>query len=145
MSPAEQVLAAITDLAKASDVADQWDQAPALYSVRRPGLADEPVSLRGFALPSQVWAGRPPEVLARLAHGFETAPQPVRELIGKVTPCCLHGVVFQCETWTVTGEIDQDSPRARRIEAMASRGLLHQHEDRIETRSLMAVDRHGGR
>lgn len=98
----------------------------------------EPV-LRSLLLPEEVWAlDRPPAVLARLASGAAEFTR----LLSAVAPEGLHGAAFRCESWTVAEPPPGTAERSE-LEADAHAHRLHLRPDRVEARSMWAVDRAG--
>lgn len=126
------------EAALAAEVSDrsEWDEPPGLYFLRVDGGE---CALRPQAVPVSCWAmGPPSRVLEAIADGFGQ----FSGLLQPAAPEGLYGVAFRCEMWEVRtglpGAEDHDQ-----AQAMAHERRLYQHPDRIEVRSIWAVDRYG--
>ena len=114
----------------------EWDEPPCLYFLRVDGGECE---VRPLQVPEHYWAAAPPgHVLSALADGMGQ----FSGLLRSAAPEGLYGAAFRCEMWEVRtglpGTEDHD-----RAEAMAHERRLYTHPDRVETRSIWAVDRGG--
>jgi hypothetical protein len=114
----------------------EWDEAPCLYFLSMSGGGCE---VRPQAVPEDYWGMAPPgRVLAALADGLGQ----FSGLLQSTAPEGLYGAAFRCEMWEVrTGP--PGAPDHDRAQAMADERRLREHPDRVETRSIWAVDRGG--
>lgn len=115
----------------------EWDERPGLYSV---GYEGGEGFVREVPLPDSVWASGPPvQVLTVIADGAGDWAAQLR----KVVPPGLYGVAFFSEVWMAsarhgTPEGDDLLRRAR-----AANGRVSTLDDRVEARTMWAVDRAG--
>ena len=114
----------------------EWDEPPGLWFLYLRG--GEPV-LSQVEIPDFIWAtGPPPAVLAALAEGLGEFSGFLRAS----APEGLHGAGFYCETWTVMQPPAGTAERSELMaDAMARR--VWTRADRVEARSMWAVDRAG--
>ena len=113
----------------------EWDEPPQLSTLYagagQPRLAKIP-------LPDEAWAAAgPAEVLTAVADAV-TKGAPILQT---VVPAGLYGVAFRCEAWQLTGVPGTEHARQAMRDARAHR--LKTRPDRIEIRSIFAVDRAG--
>jgi hypothetical protein len=130
---AEKILAAL-----AAEVGSrtEWDEPPALYFLH---LADGKCLARPIDIPRAIWASGPPAlVLSAMADCME----PFADLLRQISPEGLRGAAFYSETWTVR---QPEAGTALRSEVMADAMAhrLHTRPDRVEARTMWAVDRAG--
>lgn len=117
----------------------EWDQRPEVYTLYYSGGG---ATLRRIPLPDWAWAGRPPVmVLASLAD----AGGACAGLLQQVTSGApgLHGAAFFTEIWmaqAVAGTAAEQDLLAR---ARAVGGRASKLAERVEARSIWAVDRAG--
>lgn len=116
-----------------------WDERPGLYFIRYGGGE---CSLREFPVTDAIWMSGPPaQVLAGIA---DAVASPLATLmLGHATPPDLYGAAFYTEAWiatAVTGTPEGDDLVAR---AKAAGGRVSKLADRIEARTMCAVDRAG--
>lgn len=113
-----------------------WDEPPALFwlALERgvPQLVPAPVA-------PGTWSLAPPAaVLSGLADGCAEYAGPLQ----RSAPDGLHGAAFYSEIWTVMHRPDDTAGIARSTEdARAHR--IHERPDRVEARTMWAVDRAG--
>lgn len=113
-----------------------WDEPPGLWFLYLQG--GEAV-LRHIDLPLFIWTlDRPPVVPSRLADGLGE----FSGLLSSAAPEGLHGAAFYTETWTVA---EPPAGTAERSELLSDSYAhrLHLRPDRVEARSMWAVDRAG--
>ena len=82
--------------------------------------------------------GCPPRILERIADGLGN----FSGLLQAGAPEGLHGAAFRSEMWEVHGD-PADAAGLARAEADAKARRLYTRPDRIEVRSMWAVDRAG--
>lgn len=113
-----------------------WDEPPALYFLYLEGGQPR---LSQILVPLRMWAlDRPPQVLERLSRATgKWAP-----LLQATAPEGLHGAAFYCETWAVDQAPPGTAERSE-VEADAWAHRLYLRDDRVEARSMWAVDRAG--
>jgi hypothetical protein len=116
----------------------EWDQRPELFTLYYGGGRCD---LRPVPLPDWAWAGRPPVmVLASLAD-VGGACAGLLQQVASGAPG-LHGAAFFTEIWMAeaagTAEVEDLLARARAVGGRASKLA-----DRVEARSIWAVDRAG--
>ena len=106
----------------------EWDEAPALLFLYRDsgGYRYSDASL----ISDSDWDCRPPVTLHRFA--VMTEMPDVGRMLSAVAPHNLAGAVFRCESWAVT-------QRKGDVMSPEWRGHLHEHPDRVETRTAFAV------
>jgi hypothetical protein len=113
-----------------------WDEPPGLYFLYLEGGKPR---LSGLRFPDGIWAsGRPPEVLDAVSRCWDD----FRGLLRQAAPQALHGAAFRCEMWRVETP-PEDSPEYQEARRMALQRRLREHLDRVEGRSMWAVDRAG--
>jgi hypothetical protein len=114
----------------------EWDEPPCLYFLY---LEDGKCRLSRFPVPDAVWGSGPPAgVLSAMADciaGFSG-------LLHPIAPGTPHGAAFYTETWTV---LQPPPGTAERSEVMADAMAhkVHTRSDRVEARTMWAVDRAG--
>jgi hypothetical protein len=113
-----------------------WDEPPGLYwlTVERgePSLAPAPIPWDAWSL------GPPAGVLSAIADGCRGSAGALHSF----APDGLHGAAFFTETWMVIRPSDAAAEIAEaKADARAHR--IHQRPDRVEARSMWAVDRAG--
>ena len=124
--------------ALAAEVASrtEWDQPPGLFWLAleggEPRLVPAPVELGTWSL------GPPAAVLSALADGCGLFSDGLR----KAAPEGLHGAAFFTESW-FTAHSPEDKAGIAAAEADARAHRIHTRPDRIEARSMWAVDRAG--
>ncbi len=113
-----------------------WDEPPALFFLYLEGGRCRASQLD---LPEAYWDAAPPaQVLRALAEGMGE----FSGLLQSVAPEGLHGAALRCEMW----EVDAGRPGSARFagaRAAARARELSRHPDRVEVRSMWAVDRAG--
>jgi hypothetical protein len=82
--------------------------------------------------------GPPAQVLSTIADGCAE----YAGLLQRSAPGGLHGAAFYSEIWTVLHHPD-DTAGIARSKADARAGRIHARPDRVEARSMWAVDRAG--
>lgn len=113
-----------------------WDEAPALLFLY---LGDSAPVLRKLDLPDAIWAtDRPPYVLARIAAQAEQ----FTGLLAALAPEGMHGAALRCETWMASGGEPGTEQRSE-VMADAMAHKIRLRPDRVECRSIWAVDRAG--
>jgi hypothetical protein len=114
----------------------EWDELPGLYFLY---LEDRKCRVSRMGVPDALWAsGPPPSVLSALADYLGE----ISGLLQPIAPGTLHGAAFYTETWTVP---QPDAGTAERSEVMAD-AMAHRiytRPDRVEARTMWAVDRAG--
>jgi hypothetical protein len=117
---------------------DAWDEPPALYFLHL--KRGEPVLHQLQAIPDYIWAwDRPAETLTRIADHA----QHYARLLTAAAPDNLHGVGFRSEAWQLTTERDASAAERRRNHEDSTEHRIHARPDRVEIRTMSAVDRAG--
>jgi hypothetical protein len=114
----------------------KWDEPPALFFLY---LSDGECHARNLHVPDRYWSGRnPASVLSLMADRLGE----FSDLLQQVAPEHLHGAAFYTETWTVE---QPPAGTAERSEVMADAlaHRVHTRPDKVEARSMWAVDRGG--
>jgi hypothetical protein len=113
-----------------------WDEPPGLYFLY---LEDGKCYARRQALPGAVWRSGPPAAVLSAMAGCLGE---VSGTLHQIAPEALHGVAFYTEAWTV---MQPEAGTAQRSEVMADAMAhrVHTRPDRVEARTMWAVDRAG--
>lgn len=114
----------------------KWDEPPGLYFLY---LDDGKCHVRRQPVPDAVWAsGPPPHVLSAMADCLGE----VSVTLQQIAPEALYGAAFYTEAWTV---MQPEAGTAERSEVMADAMAhrVHTRPDRVEARTMCAVDRAG--
>ena len=130
---ADKIASAVaTEIAERSE----WDEPPGLYFLYLEG--GEP-RLSQVSIPDRVWAqDRPPQVLDAMSRVMdEWGP-----VLAAIAPAGLHGAGFYCESWMVEQPEPGTAERSE-VQAAAHAHRLHERPDKVEARSMWAVDRAG--
>jgi hypothetical protein len=114
----------------------EWDERPELFALYYRGGKGH---LGLLALPDSIWSTAPPaQVLAALADAGDACA----DLVRKVAPAELFGVAFFTEVWMAsaagTAAVEDLERRTRAVG-----GRVSELPDRVEARSMWAVDRAG--
>ena len=113
----------------------EWDEAPGLCFLY---VEDGKPRLSQLEIPDEIWASdRPPYVLDNISRAFGQ----FADLMQRVSPVSLYGAAFRCETWRAQSV--PGTERHSELAAASMRHELHKHPDRVEARTLCAVDRAG--
>jgi len=112
------------------------DEPPGLYFLY---LEDGKCYARRQALPGAVWRSGPPAAVLSAMAGCLGE---VSGTLHQIAPEALHGVAFYTEAWTV---MQPEAGTAQRSEVMADAMAhrVHTRPDRVEARTMWAVDRAG--
>lgn len=114
----------------------EWDEPPRLYFLYLEG--GEP-RLRDLEFPDEWWAAdRPPVVLDAVSRCWGE----YGDLLARAAPGSLHGAAFRSETWRVATS-PPGSPGYAEAERLARAHRLREHPDKVEERTIWAVDRAG--
>jgi hypothetical protein len=116
----------------------EWDEPPGLYFIRYSGGE---CSRRRFPLPDSAWRKAPPALV--LATFADALASPLAAGFAKAAPADLYGAALCTEAWIATavaGTPEGDDLKAR---AKAAGGRVSKLADRIEARTMCAVDRTG--
>jgi hypothetical protein len=134
------IMTVMDQMLSADFAGDEWDEPPALYL-----LAADPkvgVAVMDMDVPEVVWqAGRPPEVIQLLTVGIAGAGKRSPRL----TPPPGFGLIaalFFCEGWAVTSKSINPSQMEDAM-ADARAHTIHLREDRVEIKTMYAVDNMG--
>lgn len=115
-----------------------WDEPPELCNLR---VGAGQCEVRPIPLPTAVWASGPPaEVLRQMAADLKGGPAHV-DVLRRHVPADLYGCAFRAEAWGVQARTG--TPEAAECLAAARARRLASHPDRIEIRTVWAVDRAG--
>lgn len=114
----------------------EWDEAPALCFLY---LHEGKCHVRPISIPDSLWASDAPP---RILEGIADCLGEFSWLFQPAAPGELHGAAFRCEMWEVRGD-PADAAGFARAEADARARRLYTRPDRVETRSIWAVDRAG--
>jgi hypothetical protein len=118
----------------------EWDEPPAVFTVYYSGGRGH---LGRLPIPDATWyAGPPAEILAALADAT-TASTGGMDMLRKFAPAELHGAAFFTEVWMATAVAGSAADADLRKRAAAVGGRVSQLPDRVEARSMWAVDRAG--
>lgn len=113
-----------------------WDEPPQLYWLN---LTKGHVELELFPIDQDIFSlGHPPEVLGVFAQAVEDNAATFRRAI----PPSFVGVAFFCEAWTVNYKNHDEARRAARQRTTQPPSA---HPDRIEQRTIIALERSGFR
>lgn len=130
----EDILAVLTAELEARTA---WDEPPGLYLLY---VESGKPRLSQLALPDEIWSlDRPPAVLDSLSR----QAIPVWKAIMPIVPASLFGAAWRYEGWEIQTPEDATAMQWRRDEQDARRHRISQRGDRVEIRSLEAVDRGG--
>lgn len=124
--------------ALAAEIAERtdWDEAPGLYFLYLKGGVPR---LGQLPLSDAIWAqDRPPQVLDWVSRSLGD----FSGLLQAVAPEGLHGAAFRTEVWTVKEPPPGTAERSE-VQADYWAHRLHLRPDRVEARSMWAVDRAG--
>lgn len=113
---------------------NDWDEPAQLYWL---DLTKGQVRLDLFPIDQDIFTtGHPPEVLAALTQAIEDQ----KEMFRRVIPPSLIGIAFFCEAWTVNFKTSEE---ARRAAGRRDTQPLSSHPQRIEQRTIIALERSG--
>jgi hypothetical protein len=115
-----------------------WDERPEVLTVYYSGGR---CRLGRLTVPDEIWHAAPPaEVLAGLAAASES---PAADLLREVVPEGLHGMAFFTEIWMASAPTGTAAAEDLVKRARAAGGRVSTMPERVEARSIWAVDRAG--